>query len=701
MIARVSTNAAVQLASHGTAAWLPALLCGWLSALPCPSRGAAQEPAATPALRSGIETQYFDHGVRPQDDFYEYVNGKWLASIDIPPDRPAYGTATKLFDDAQRQLREIIEEAAKNPNLDPGSDESKIGTLYNSFVDEARIEDLGSKPLASELARIDALKSKRDVPALIAHLQQLDVTVPYALSIHLDQRDAARYVADLQQDGLGLPDRDYYIRDDATSLRLLRNKYQQHIASNLARLGEKDAAQQAADIVALETELARAQWNKVDSSDPIKTYNPVALAELGALADNYDWRQYLHAAGIENKISSLTASQPGYLQAFGKLLAQTPLATWKAYFRWHLLSDYAPYLSKAFVDDAFAFYSTALQGVPQNQPRWRRGVMLVDKLIGHGLGRLYVARHFSAQSKARAERLVDYLLSAYRADLVHLDWLAPETRQQALLKLSRLAIKIGYPERWRDYSTLKFRADDLVGNVMRATSFEYRRNIDKLGRAVDHTDWEETPQAVNASYHSQMNEIVFPAAILQPPFFDATAEDAVNYGAIGMIIGHEISHAFDDQGARYDSDGKLRDWWTAEDHARFKSRTSPLVSEYGSFMPLRGRRINGALTLDENIADIAGLAIAYKAYELSLGGGGAPLIDGLTGDQRFFMGFAQAWREKIRDSYAIEMIQSDPHPISFVRVIGTLLNQPEFYATFDVRPGDRMYLPPEQRVNIW
>ncbi len=700
MIARVSTQAAVGFVPRGTAAWLSVLLGAWVAAALYPSRGATQETAA-PLRKSGIETQYFDHAVRPQDNFYQYVNGKWLASIDIPPDRPAYGTATKLFDDAQRQMREIIEEAAKNPNLDPGSDASKVGTLYNSFLDEARIDELGSKPLAPELARIDALKSKRDLPALIAHLQQLSVTVPYVLSVHLDQRNTSRYVADLQQDGLGLPDRDYYIRDDATTLRLLRSKYQEHIASSLARLGEKDGARQAADIVALETELARAQWSKLDSSDPNKTDNSVELSELEALAGNYDWRQYLQAAGIENKISSLIASEPSYLQAFGHILAQTPLATWKAYFRWHLLSDYAPYLSKPFVDDAFAFYSTALQGVPQNQPRWRRGVMLVDQFIGQGVGRLYVARHFSAQSKARAERLVDYILAAYRADLVHLDWLAPETRQQALLKLSRLAIKIGYPERWRDYSALKFRADDLVGNVMRATSFEYRRSIDKLGRPVDHSEWETTPQTVNASYNPQMNDIVFPAAILQPPFFDAGAEDAANYGGIGMIIGHEISHAFDDQGSRYDSDGKLRDWWTAEDHARFKSRTAELVAEYSSFMPLRGRRINGELTLDENIADIAGLTIAYKAYELSLDGGGAPLIDGLTGDQRFFMGFAQAWREKIRDSYAIEMIQSDPHPISFVRVIGTLLNEPEFYATFDVRPGDRMYLPPGQRVNIW
>jgi putative endopeptidase len=677
-----------------------AILVGLL-AMVCWRGAGAQLPVVPAAKKSGIETQYFDHSVRPQDDFYQYVNGKWLASMDIPPDRPAYGTATKLFDDAQRQLREIIEETAKNPNLAPGSDEWKIGALYNSFLDEARIEQLDSKPLASELARIDAIASKRDIAALIAHLQQIAVIAPYSVSVHLDSRDSSQYVLDVQQDGLGLPDRDYYLRRDATTLRLMLNKYQLFIAGALTCLGDKNATQEAAAIVALETELAKSQWSKTDSQDPVKTYNRIELANLDSIAPGYDWQRYLSATGAAGKLAYLIVSEPSYLRTFGRLLTATPLATWKAYFRWHLLSDYSPYLSKAYVDAAFAFYSTTLQGVPQNQPRWRRGVMLVDQAMGQGLGRLYVARHFSAQSKAGAERLVDNLLAAFRQDLAQLDWMTPETRQQALLKLSRITIKIGYPDQWRDYSTLALREDDLVGNVMRAETFDYRRNIDKLGRAVDKTDWETTPQAVNASYNPQMNEIVFPAAILQPPFFDATAEDAVNYGGIGMIIGHEISHAFDDQGSQYDGDGRLRDWWTAEDHARFAARTAPLISEYSGFMPLRGRRINGAMTLNENIADNAGLAIAYKAYGLSLSGGAAPLIDGLTGDQRFFMGFAQAWREKIRDSYAIEMIQSDPHAISFVRVIGTLINQAEFYVTFDVRPGDRMYIAPDQRVVIW
>ena len=677
------------------------LIFGGLLAIVCWQTATAQIPTEAGAQKSGIDTQYFDPHVRPQDDFYQYVNGKWLATIDIPADRPAYGTASKLYDDSQRQLREIIEAAAKDADASPGSDESRIGTLYNSFLDEPRIERLGSKPLAGEFAGIGAIKSKRDIPALIAHLQQLGVTVPYGLSVHLDSRDATRYVFDIQQDGLGLPDRDYYLRDDATTLRLIRQKYQVHIAAALEKLGDHNAAQEAAAIVALETELAQAQWTKAENRDPAKTYNKADIASLGSISVGYDWHRYLVAAGIDGKVSYLIISQPSYLQGFARALAETPLATWKAYFRWHLLSDFSPYLSKAYVDEAFAFYSTTLQGVPENQPRWKRGVMLVDQSVGQGLGKLYVAKYFSAQSKQRAELLVKNLLEAYRLDIGALDWMGPQTKAQAAVKLASITIKIGYPSRWRDYSTLKFREDDLVGNVMRAMSFEYRRNINKLGKPIDRTEWESTPQAVNASYNPKMNEIVFPAAILQPPFFDAAADDAANYGGIGMIIGHEISHAFDDQGSQYDGDGNLRDWWTADDHARFAAITEPLVAEYNGFMPIRGRHLNGKLTLDENIADNAGLAIAYKAYKLSLAGHEAPVIDGLSGDERFYMGFAQAWREKIRDSFAVELIQSDPHAISYDRVIGTLVNQPGFYETFDVKRGDRMYVPPEQRVIIW
>jgi putative endopeptidase len=677
------------------------VLCGAVLAVLSLCCAAGAQAVEIAGVSSGIDTQFFDHSVRPQDDFYQFVNGKWLAATEIPADRPAYGAASKLYDDCQTELGELIQAAALNAAAAPGSDESRIRALYNSFLDETAVERLGSQPLAADLARIQSIKSKREIPALIAHLQQIGVTVPYALSIHLDGKDSSQYVPDLQQDGLGLPDRDYYLKDDATTLRLIRHKYEVHIATALAKLGDHDAQAEATAIVALETQLARAQWSKQETRDPLKTYNRVETTALDSIAAGYDWQRYLTAAGLDGRVNYLNLSEPSYFQTLGRILADTPLATWKSYFRWHLLSDFSPYLSKVFADEAFAFYGTTLQGIPQNQPRWRRGVMLVDQTLGQALGKLFVAKYFPAQSKERAEQLVKNLLQAFRQDIGTLDWMDADTQAQALVKLSRITIKIGYPDRWRDYSQLKLHEDDLVGNVVRAASFEYQRNIGKLGKPIDRMEWEDTPQAVNAFYNPQMNEIVFPAAILQAPFFDAAVDDAANYGGIGMVMGHEISHAFDEQGSQYDGDGKLRDWWKQEDHVRFAAKTRPLIAEYNGFVPMRGRQVNGELTLNENIADNAGLAIAYKAYHLSLAGSAAPVIDSLSGDQRFFMGFAQAWREKMRDSFAVEMIQSDSHAISVVRVIGTLVNQTEFYETFDVQPGDRMYVPPDRRVTIW
>ena len=678
----------------------PVAIAGALLALLASHSGRSDMPDAGRPL-SGIETQYIDPGVRPQDDFYQYVNGRWLAATEIPADMPAYGTGPKLYQDAQAQLRELIESAAGDPGAAPGSEQAKIADLYNSFLDEATLEQLGATPLASEFARIAALQRRQDIPALIAHLQQIGVTVPYALSVHLDPKDATHYVLDITQDGLGLPDRDYYLKDDATTLRLIRRKYQLHIAAGLAMLGDRDTAQLAADIVTLETALAKLQWNRADNRDPLKTYNKLTLPALAALTPGYDWQRYLSAAGVAGKPSHLIISQPSYLQGFASVLAGTPLATWKAYFRWRLLSDLSQYLSKPYADEHFAFYGTVLQGVPEDRPRWRRGVALVDQSIGQAVGRLYVAKYFSAQSKHSAELLVANLLEAYRQDIAALDWMTPQTKQYALAKLAKFTIKIGYPERWRDYSTLQVRKDDLVGNVMRANSFEFARNLGHLGKPIDRSEWDTTPQTVNAFYNPQMNEIVFPAAILRAPFFDAAVDDAANYGAIGMVIGHEISHAFDDEGSRYDGDGNLREWWTAEDHARFEARTKPLLAEYSAFEPIRGHHLDGQLTLRENIADNSGLAIAYKAYRLSLEGRSAPVIDGLSGDQRFYLGFAQAWREKIRDTFAIELIQSDPHSMSVDRVLGALVNQAAFYQAFGLKPGDRMYLPPEQRVTLW
>jgi predicted metalloendopeptidase len=535
----------------------------------------------------------------------------------------------------------------------------------------------------------------------MAHLEQMGVTVPYGTNIHLDNRDSTRYVADLGQDGLGLPDRDYYLNDNDAALKKVRGQYQEHIAASLARIGDHDAGAEASSIVALETELARAQWTKVENRDPVKTYNKIDIANLNSLAGNYDWQRYLEAAGVAGKVDYVIVSQPSYLTGFGAVLERTSLPIWKAYFRWHLLSHYARFLSKPFVDANFAFYSTALYGVPQIQPRWKRGVGLVDGAISDGVGKLYVAKYFPPSSKARIEALVHNLLEAYRQDVDSLTWMSADTKAQALAKLAKITVKLGYPDKWRDYSKLDIEPDDLVGNVMRSNRFEYNYQVSKLGKPVDRTEWGMSPQTINAYYNPEMNEIVFPAAFLQPVEFNPEADDAVNYGAIGTTIGHEISHGFDDDGSQFDGDGNLHDWWTAEDHTQFAAKTHALVSEYSAFEPVPGYHVNGELTLGENIADNSGISIAYKAYKLSLGGKEAPVIDGLTGDQRFFIGQAQANCELDRENFLIVWLKTDHHTTSESRVNGMMMNQQAFYDAFGVKPGDKMYLPPDQRTTIW
>ncbi|HEX4584642.1 MAG TPA: M13 family metallopeptidase [Burkholderiaceae bacterium] len=662
------------------------------------SEAAATEPGS-PALVSGIDARYIDRNVRPQDDFYRFVNGKWLDSTPIPADKASVGSFDIRYEESLEQLRDLIETAARDTSAPEGSDTRRIGDLYRSFLDEARLETLGAAPLKDELARIAALRDKRGIADLVAHLQQIGIVVPLAQNVHLDNKDSTRYVFDVSQDGLGMPDRDYYLKDDA-ELKKIRTEYRAHIQRTLSLLGDKAAADEARDILALETALARVQWTKVENRDPLKVYNRIEIARLRALAPNFDWKRYLVATGVDGKVDYLIVSQPTYLRAFGRILDTTSLAVWKNYLRWRLLSGYSPYLSSQYVDEDFGFSYTALQGVPQNRPRWKRGITLVDQSIGEALGSLYVRKYFPKESKARADALVRNLLDAFGRDLEDLDWMGPQTRQQAKTKLAHIATKIGYPDRWRDYSQLELKADDLVGNVMRARQFEFRRNVAKLGKPVDRTEWGMSPQTVNAYYDPEMNEIVFPAGILQPPFFNSAADDAVNYGAIGAVIGHEISHGFDDQGSLYDEKGNLRTWWTDQDRKAFEAKTRALIAQYGAYEPVRGYHVNGELTLGENIADNSGVAIAFKAYQLSLAGGAAPVLDGFTGEQRFYMGWAQAWREKDRDNFLIELIKSDPHSPSTYRA-RAVVNQPAFYQAFAVKQGDGMYVPPGQRVIMW
>jgi putative endopeptidase len=651
--------------------------------------------------RSGIELTSIDPQVRAQDDFYRHVNEGWMRTHEIPADRAGWGGFSQLDEATRARVREVVEAAVNDPNRRPGSEAQKIADLYTGFLDEARLDALGLKPLEPEFARVDALADKRALPALIAALNRTGVGTPLDVQVHQDAKDASVYVVDVQQSGLGLPDRDYYLKADDKRLAEVRAKYAAHVEKMLSLAGDRDAAASARAIVALETALAQVQWTKVQNRDPVKTYNRMTVAQLQQLAPGFDWQAWMRAFGIEGKVDWLVVSQPTYFAGLSKVLQDTPLATWKAYFRWHVLSSYASLLGKPFAQQQFAFYGTVLQGVPQEQPRWKRALRMVEANVGEAVGKLYVAKYFRPQDKARADELVGNLLRAYRQSIDTLDWMGPETKKQAQLKLSTFNPKIGYPRTWRDYSALEIRPGDLVGNVMRGREFETRRQLAKLGRPVDRDEWFMLPEQINAYYNPELNEIVFPAAILQPPFFDAQADDAVNYGAIGAIIGHEISHGFDDQGSQYDEKGNLRDWWTAQDHERFRQRTAMLVKQYNGYSPVPGYTVNGELTLGENIADNSGLAVAYKAYRLSLGGKPAPLIDGLTGDQRFFMGFAQAWRSKIREQTMIVRIKADPHSPEEFRVNGALRNQDDFYRVFGVREGDRMYLPPDQRVRIW
>jgi predicted metalloendopeptidase len=678
------------------------------------AKPAAVAPVAAPApaapAKSGIDLQYVDNATRAQDNFYRHVNGKWLDTTEIPADKTRYGTGAIVYDRILEQLHGLVDDAAAGKIAGSNADTRKIGDLYGSFMDEGALEALDIKPLAALFAQIDAIIDAKGISAQIATLNRSTATItPYGLAsncaigifVHQDNRDATKYVADLQQGGLGLPDRDYYLKDDDAKLKGMRADYRKHIEKMLTMAGDAKAAADADAILKLETALAKAHWDKVAQRDPIKAYNKVETAKLAGLAPGIDWDAYLDAAGLKGKVDSVIVGQPTYLTAAAKLVASTPVATWKAYLRWHALSDNASVLSKRFVDENFAFYGTVLRGQPENQPRWKRGLGLVNAGLGEELGKLYTAKYFPPENKARAQQLVANLLAAFKQGIDNLDWMTPETKKAAQEKLAKFTPKIGYPDKWRDYSSLTIDKGDLAGNALRAQQFEFQRNLNKLGKPIDRGEWGLTPQTLDAYYNPELNEIVFPAAILQPPYFDASADDAVNYGSIGAVIGHEISHGFDDQGAQYDGDGNLRDWWTKEDHEKFAAKTKALVAEYAAFEPVPGYRINGELTLGENIADNSGLAVTFKAYHISLNGKEAPQIDGLTGDQRFYMGFGAVWRAKARDNAVIAQIKTDPHSMPEARVMGTVVNQPGFYDAFAIKEGDKMYHAPDQRVMIW
>jgi putative endopeptidase len=669
-----------------------ALLCATACAVvACATGGGAPS--------TGIDRAAGDPAVRAQDDFFRRVNGRWLKTTEFPADKAYVGAFETIHDKIQDQLRGLVEKAAASR---ASADERRIGDLYDSFMDEAAVERAGLAPLASELAAIDALQSPRQLAPMIGRMARLGVVMPLRMDIDQDARDAQRYVPKISQDGLGLPDRDYYLVADDAKFQAARASYAAYLARllTLAR-APGDAAATAEAVIGLETALAKGQWTRVETRDPVKAYTKVELAGLAPLAPGFDWPAWLDATGLAGRAGDVIVQQPSYLGAFAAQLTAAPLPVWQAYLRTHLLSSYASYLGKDFVDARFAFVGTTLSGTTENLPRWKRGVGFVEGSAGESLGKLYVDAYFPPESKARMEKLVANLLAAYRESIDTIDWMSPATRKEAQAKLATFAPKIGYPKRWIDYATLATRKGDLLGNVRSAREFAWARDLAKLGKPVDRDEWFMTPQTVNAYYNASLNEVVFPASVLQPPFFDPSADDAVNYGAIGAIIGHEISHGFDDEGSQFDGTGNLRVWWTDDDRKRFEAKTGQLVAQYSAFSPFAGYHVNGELTLGENIADNSGLEIAYKAYHRSLAGKPAPVIDGTSGDERFFYGFAQAFRGKARDAVLLTQIKSDPHSPDEFRVNGAVRNHAAFYATFGVKPGDSMYLPPEKRVSIW
>jgi len=664
---------------------------------PTPAAAAAAAPAPVP-LVSGLDLTGFDRSVRPQDDLYRFVGGGWLARTEIPPDRSNYGSFIILDDKAQEEVRNLIVAASQQPSRAPGSEAQKAGDYYLAFMDTERVESLGLEPLRSELARIDAIATLRDVARYIGHAQRLGVAHPFFWYSTPDNKNSSVYIGSLVQSGLTMPDRDYYLNPD-NKYAQFRAKFAAYVEQMLARAGERNAKSAASRIAALETRIANYQWTKVQNRDPVKTYNPMSLPEYQKLAPAFDWLSFFEGMGAP--VQKLDVSQPTFIAGVGQLVKTVPVADWRLYFKFQLLDDYAPLLSAQFADLEFDFHSRTLQGVQEPLPRWRRAVDSMDDSVGELVGHMFVEAHFPPEAKRRMLELVGNLLKSFDSAIDGLEWMSDATRAEAKTKLAKINVKIAYPDKWRDYSAYTVRRDDLVGNVMRASEFELQRHIARAGGPVDKGEWLMTPQTVNAYYNPTTNEITFPAAILRPPFFDMNADDAVNYGGIGSVIGHEISHGFDDSGRQLDGDGNLRDWWTADDGAHFKQRAGELVKQFAGYSVLDGRHLNGELTLGENIGDLSGMAIALKAYHLSLGGKPSPEIDGFTGDQRFFLGWAQIWRRKYRDEELLKRLVTDPHSPSEFRTNGPTSNIDAFYDAFAVKPIDRMYRAPNERVKIW
>ncbi|MDQ3761812.1 MAG: M13 family metallopeptidase [Actinomycetota bacterium] len=650
-----------------------------------------------PQLGSGLLLPGYDRQVRVQDDLFRFANGQWLRTTEIPADRTRYGVFDALVDQSEQNQRMIIEDSVARQGA-VGSPDQQIGDFYASFMDTARLEALGAAPLNESLDRIDALASPADLTRYFADSGAAGIPSPIALYIGQDAKNASAYIPYVSQSGLTLPNRDYYLKSDPQFVTL-RDQFRAYATRVLDLAGVADPDGSATRILTLENRLAEVHWTAAQERDATATYNKFTVTDATAQTPGLDWRTYLNAARVQTP--NLVVAEPSYFTALGETLTTVPLADWKSYLKFKLIDDFAPYLSNAFVTARFEFRDRDVAGQQEIRPRWERGVATVNDALGDLLGQRYVQRYFPPDAKRRVDALVSKLIDAFDSSIDGLGWMSDATKVEARDKLSKLAVKIGYPNKWKDYSQLRVARDDLVGNLVRSAQLEHQRELDRLGKPVEREEWFTTPQTVNAFYNATLNEIVFPAAILQPPFFNATADDAVNYGGIGGVIGHEISHAFDDQGRKYDGTGNLRDWWTPQDAQRFRERTTALVAQYSAYQPLPDQHINGELTLGENIADLSGLTVAMRAYQLSLGGRPAAVMDGFTGEQRFFLGWAQVWRSKTRDKALRAQLLSDPHSPEEFRTNGVVTNLPEYYTAFNVKEGDKLFRPSNQRVKIW
>lgn len=652
-------------------------------------------------IKPGLDIASFDTNTRPQDDLFRHTNGKWLDEVEIPADQATYGSFMILRDLSEERVREILEDAAANPQ--PGVSQ-KIGDMYGSFLNEARANEFGKAPIADELDRIAKLSSIAELNKLLGEFSVQGIDGLFGMYVNNDPGNPERYLVNIYQGGLGLPDESYYREEKYAEFR---DAYLPYITQMLELAGwsESEAADSAKKIFEFETTLATHHWNVVETRDAEKTYNLKSFDELQETSGNYDWQLWLDGAKLEKRILAETVVMtPSFFEGLGSLFTDENLDALKAWLSFNVINQMAPYLSSDFVNTRFEFYGRKLTGQPEMRARWKRAVQAVEGSLGEAVGEIYVQKHFPPAAKARMDGLVQNLIMAYRESILALEWMTDETKKKALVKLDKFTPKIGYPVKWRDYSELEIDRDDLVGNMQRVARFVTKIEVAKIGSPIDRDEWFMTPQTVNAYYNPGFNEIVFPASILQPPFFSLEADDAVNYGAIGAVIGHEIGHGFDDQGSKYDGDGALQSWWTDEDRAAFESRTKNLIDQYSELSPEQldgSHKVNGELTIGENIGDLGGLSIAFKAYINSLNGNEPEVIDGYTGQQRLFLSWGQAWRGKGRDELVIQRLATDPHSPNEFRCNQIVRNLDAFYEAFDVKQGDKLWLDESQRVTIW